>query len=167
LKSSARSDRSHRLHLLASLAVLTLAAGCGSVPLDPAAPNQFDLNGLWVLDADRSDTARPRGSRFLTQDFPLLVTREMRIEQDSRSMGIEYEGGSYRDVTWGDRRWGIWEVRAGWKDGGLYIFSEAPDISAVEIWRLSEDGDELTIDITVRGEADGRYQRVFTRSLEI
>lgn len=152
--------------LLAAV-VLVLATGCGGVPLDAAAPDPFDLNGRWVLVPDRSDTTRARSTGFLTQDFPLLVTREMRIEQDARSMGIEYEGSTYRDVTWGERRRGVWEVRAGWKEGSLYIFSEAPDISAVEVWQLSEGGDELTIRIDVRGAEEGRYQRVFRRSLEI
>lgn len=149
-------------------AFLLLAAGCGSVPLDAAAPAQFDLNGRWVLDSKLSDSSRPRGRGFIEQDFPLLVSREMRIEQDPGSMGIDYEGGSYRDVTWGERRRGVWEVRAGWRDGTLYIYSKAPDISAMETWQLSADGEQLSIQISVRGGAEGgEYRRVFRRSLEI
>ncbi|HEY5644477.1 MAG TPA: hypothetical protein VIS76_00920 [Pseudomonadales bacterium] len=155
-----------RLWLLPAL-VFALLPGCGSVPLDSSPPQRFDLNGRWVLDPARSDTEQPRGRGFLSQDFPLLAAREIRIEQDSRSMGIEYAGGSYRDVTWGERRRGVWEVRAGWREGNLYIFSEAADVSALEIWQLSADGAELTIELRVKGADAGRYQRVFRRSLEI
>ncbi|MGE0624745.1 MAG: hypothetical protein AB7I04_03870 [Pseudomonadales bacterium] len=163
-----RSRGYHRLLVTLPAAVLlALATGCGSVPLDGAAPEQFDLNGRWVLDANRSSGTQPRGRGFIEQDFPLLVSREMHIEQDARSMGIEYDRGSYRDVTWGERRRGVWEVRAGWREGSLYIYSEAPDISAMEVWQLSADGDELSIQISVRGGVEGQYQRVFRRSLEI
>jgi len=150
--------------------VLVLAAGCGSKPLDAAAPKPFDLNGRWVLDAGGSDSAegrRPHRRGFIEQDFPLLTSREMRIEQDAGSMGIEYDGGGYRDVTWGERRRGIWEVRAGWREGSLYIYSKAPDISATEIWQLSADGEQLSIQISVRGDEEGQYHRQFRRSPEI
>ena len=161
-----RSIRSAGRSLVAVLA-LQLVAGCHSVPLDAAAPVRFDLNGHWVLDPDRSDGPRPRAGGFLTQDFPVLVAKEMRIEQDDTSMGIEFDRGSYRDISWGERRRGVWEIRAGWHEGALYIYSEAPDTSAEEIWRLSDDGDEVTIEVSIRGMAAGRYQRIFQRSLEI
>ncbi len=103
-------------------------------------------------------------SGFIAQDFPLLVAREMRIEQDARSMGIEYARGSYRDVSWGERRRGIWEVRAGWHEGALHIYSEASDISAAEIWQLSADGQRLDISISVKGNRNQEFQRAFTRS---
>jgi hypothetical protein len=79
-------------------------------------------------------------------------------------MGIEYARGSYRDVSWGERRRGVWEVRAGWHEGALHIYSDAPDISAAEIWRLSEDGQRLDISISVRGPRDRDFQRVFRRA---
>ena len=103
----------------------------------------------------------------MAQDFPLLVAREMRIEQDARSMGIEYTSGSYRDVTWGERRRGVWEVRAGWNEGALHIYSKASDVSASEIWQLSSDGQRLDIRISVRGNRDQEFHRVFRRSSNI
>jgi hypothetical protein len=100
----------------------------------------------------------------VAQDFPLLVAREMRIEQDDRSMGIDYANGGYRDVTWGERRRGVWEVRAGWNEGVLHIYSEASDVSASEIWQLSADGQRLDISISVRGNRDQEFRRVFRRA---
>lgn len=141
-----------------------IACGCGSIPLDAAPPAGFDLNGHWVLDSKQKDVPPRRDGQFLGQDFPLLVSEEMTIEQDARSMGIEYEGGGYRDVTWGERRRGVWEVRAGWHEGDLHIYSKAPDTSAVEVWHLSNDGEQLDIDIRVKGPRDQSFRRVFRRS---
>jgi hypothetical protein len=154
--------------VLAALLGTLLVAGCGQIPLEESAPARFDLSGHWVqADDQRQSTRRsPQGmaSGFMAQDFPLLVAREMRIEQDERSMGIEYARGSYRDVTWGERRRGVWQVRAGWNEGALHIYSEAPDISAAEVWRLSSDGQRLDISIAVKGNRDQEFQRVFRRS---
>jgi len=157
--------------LLFTITAVSLIAGCSGVPLDAQAPVGFDLSGEWVLDSDDSDTPARGGSDFrsgfMTQDFPLLVTRRMRIEQDARSMGIEYERGSYRDVTWGERRRGVWEVRAGWHEGALHIYSEAPDTAAAEIWQLSEGGQRLEINVEVKGAQVRQFQRSFVRSARI
>ncbi len=151
-----------------ALMLVLATGGCGGVPLEEAAPGGFDLSGHWVLIQEESGGSPVRGasirSGFLAQDFPLLVTGEMRIEQDARSMGIEYGRGSYRDVTWGERQRGVWDVRAGWHDGVLHIYSKAPDTSASEIWKLSDDGRRLEISIDVRGAQDHKFRRVFRRS---
>ncbi len=174
--------------LLLTVAGFLVLSGCGQVPLEESAPEQFDLSGYWV-QADNPRGAEggnrsghdsggaQRGSRpsgggtggrmtsgFMAQDFPLLVAREMRIEQDARSMGIEYATGNYRDVSWGERRRGVWEVRAGWNEGALHIYSEASDISAAEIWQLSADGQQLDISISVKGQRNQEFHRVFRRS---
>ena len=170
--------------LLLVLASVAIVAGCGQIPLEDSAPERFDLSGRWVQadnpaqsggnnSQDSGDPQRPpRGGRdtnsmasgFMAQDFPLLVAGQMRIEQDARSMGIEYARGSYRDVTWGERRRGVWQVRAGWHEGALHIYSEASDISAAEIWQLSADGQRLDISISVRGNRDQKFHRVFRRA---
>lgn len=162
-KSAARLRRA-LVVLLGALVV----AGCGQVPLEDSAPEQFDLSGHWVQADEQRESAgrsaRGMESGFMAQDFPLLVAREMRIEQDARSMGIEYARGSYRDITWGERRRGVWEVRAGWNEGALHIYSTASDISAAEIWQLSADGQRLDISISVRGHRDRKFHRVFRRA---
>jgi hypothetical protein len=104
----------------------------------------------------------------MTQDYPLLVAVKLSIEQDVRSMGIEFESGSYRDVTWGERKRGIWLVRAGWHEGDLHIYSKASDTSAVEVYRLTDDGQRLLINIEVEaGRGIQRFNRVFVRESEL
>lgn len=159
--------RLSRVALLVTLLPALLLSGCGSIPLDDAAPADFNLSGHWELLQSESGGSSARGagirSSFMGQDFPLLVATEMRIEQDARSMGIEYARGSYRDVSWGERSRGVWDVRAGWHDGDLHIYSEAPDISAGEVWQLSDGGQRLEINIDVRGSRDQKFRRVFRR----
>lgn len=159
---------SEHLRRLLSVAMVLLLGACGGIPLDASAPAGFDLAGHWVLDREASvagvATSGGMRSGFMAQDYPLLMASEMRIEQDARSMGIEYARGNYRDVTWGERRRGVWQVRAGWHEGDLHIFSEASDTSAEEVWQLSENGERLDINIDVRGERKIEFRRVFRRS---
>ena len=83
-------------------------------------------------------------------------------------MSINFEGGSYRDVTWGERERGIWMVRAGWVEGELHIYSDASDTSAVEVYRLVDDGQRLLINIEVEaGSGSQTFNRVFVRESEL
>ena len=158
---------------MAAFALLMAVAGCGSVPLDTEAPTRFDLNGHWVLHPGLSDPP-PDGRRlqaesdrgflegrrlggggggmlaFVVEDFPVLKSKSMVIEQDQRSMGIRYENGAYRDVSWGERKRGLWRVSAGWLEGSLVIASKAADATARETLRLSEDGRRMTVAVEVK-----------------
>jgi len=155
--------------LLLIAAALTLA-GCGSVPLETRAPAGFDLSGRWQLVDALSDPApagRPLRRRgfslaFAAADFPVLQARRLSIEQNRDSMGVNYDGDDYRDVSWGERQRGLWQVNAGWLDGALMILSEAPDAEAREVLRL--DGDRLVVNVEVSsgGETLTRT-RVFER----
>jgi hypothetical protein len=103
---------------------------------------------------------------FITRDFPVLQAREMRIEQNRDSMGIRYDTGDYRDVSWGTRRRGLWEVRAGWHEGSLYILSDAVDAEATEIMTLSDAGHRMDVRVQVQsGGDDVEVVRVFRRDL--
>ena len=94
----------------------------------------------------------------------MLVARQMRIEQNADSMGIDFEEGNYRDVTWGKRDRGLWQVNAGWEEGLLYIYSKASDGSAVEVYRLEEAGTRLVINIEIQTDRERmRLIRVFDR----
>ncbi len=146
--------------------------GCSSVTLEPRPPAGFDLTGRWVLLEDASETApsrrrlRAQGGMlsFVTQDFPVLRASEMRIEQSRDSMGIRYDDSDYRDVSWGTRRRGLWEVRAGWHEGSLEILSDARDADARETMTLSADGRRLTVRIYVTSSGDDvDVTRVFER----
>lgn len=167
---------------------LLALSGCGSVPLDPEAPTGFDLNGHWVInralsdpppnerrlqaEADRAlvDMGRMGQRRrmgmlaFVTADFPVLASKSMIIEQDPQSMGIRYANGAYRDVSWGQRQRGLWEVNAGWTEEGLVIASRADDASATETLRLRKDGRQLAITIEIKSAGDALSAvRVFDR----
>ncbi|MEZ5557125.1 MAG: hypothetical protein R3E86_01055 [Pseudomonadales bacterium] len=153
---------SYRLTLTTLMAALWLA-GCGSVSLEHAAPHSFNLSGDWVLVPDLSDAPpkpreiRSRGGSLLTfvvQDFPVLDARRLHIEQNRDSMGISYDGGDYRDVSWGTRQRGLWEVRAGWNEGRLMILSDAPDGRGQEILTLSQDGQQLEVFVEVHAGGD-------------
>ena len=152
-----------------------LSAGCATdVVLDSAAPAGFRLDGSWVLDPIASDLApevrklRTHGINvaIVVQDFSVLWSRRMEIEQNVDSMGIAYDGGSYRDVSWGIRQRGFWEVNAGWDEGELRILSKARDAKAEETMILAEAGKRLVVRVNIK--ADG-YQlnliRVFKREL--
>ncbi len=167
---------------------LAALGGCGSTPLDPEAPTEFDLNGHWVInralsdpppdegrlraEADRAlvEMGRPGQRRrtgmlaFVAADFPVLASKSMIIEQDPQSMGIRYASGAYRDVSWGQRRRGLWEVNAGWTEAGLVIASRADDASATETLRLREDGRQLAINVEIKSGGDALSAvRVFDR----
>ena len=168
-----------------TLAVVLLAA-CSGVPLDVEPPRRFDIGGQWALNTQRSDP--PPNTRqilaradrdfvqgrvgvsqggalaFVTQDFPVLEAKSMVVEQDSDSMGIRYDNGVYRDVSWGERKRGLWKVSAGWVEGRLVIVSKTSDATGRETLRLSADGQ--TLEVWVEANSDGEKLeavRVFER----
>jgi hypothetical protein len=154
------------------LLLCCLAGGCANVVLEEDAPEGFDLGGTWVLEpvaSDRSPEVRELRKRgmsiaMVAQDFPVLNCRLMEIEQNADSMGIRYDGGSYRDVSWGVRERGLWEVNAGWDAGELRILSKARDAKAEEVMILAEAGRRLVVRVEI--EADGNnlvVTRVFKR----
>lgn len=149
--------------------VLMLLAGCGSTPLETEAPPAFDLNGDWLLVPELSDpppmirALRARGvdMAFATQDFPVLTATRLTVEQNRDSMGVRYDGSDYRDVSWGTRQRGLWEVDAGWQDGVLVILSEAHDAKASERFSLKDGGGTLVVEVMVES---GREKLISTRT---
>ncbi len=110
--------------------------------------------------------ARIKGAvfAFVKQDFPVLEAHHMVIEQNRDSMGINYEPGTYRDVTWGERERGLWRIFAGWDEqGALAIHSRSSDIRAVERFSLRDDG-RLQVQVDIDGDdRDFSLVRVFER----
>jgi len=158
---------------LGSVLMVVVAAGCANIELDARPPPGFDLSGRWVLVDTASESApsrrrlRVQGGMlsFVTQDFPVLRATEMTIEQHRDSMGISYDVGDYRDISWGTRQRGLWEVRAGWFEGDLLIISDARDADARETLSLSPDGERLTIDVRISsGGDDIDITRVYRRA---
>jgi len=168
------------------LAAMLTVLGCSGVPLNESPPPRYDLGGQWVLNAVLSDAppntrqimsradrdfiegriGPPTGGAlaFVTQDFPVLEAKSMVIEQNADSMGIRYDTGVYRDVSWGERKRGLWKVSAGWFEGNLVIRSNAADTKGRETYRLSRDG--RTLAVLVETNSDGEKliaERVFER----
>jgi hypothetical protein len=141
----------------------------------------FDISGSWLLDPVRSD-GTPDARRvvdemdrrslqhrtigdtrqelvdstvfaFIAQDFPVLRAERLEIEQQPDSVGIRYEPGGYRDVSWGERTRGLWTITAGWNDAGEFVIhSDSEDIRAVERYVQL---DARTLQIMLRVRADG------------
>ncbi|MDA1075120.1 MAG: hypothetical protein O3A63_10225 [Proteobacteria bacterium] len=159
------------------LLTLSLAA-CSSIDLEETIPLVFDLNGEWQINHELSDLPpdqrkmmeqaqrrdmehRPNSSNrairnagsamsFVNHDFPVLVANEMKIEQNADSMGIRYDKGAYRDVSWGYRERGLWEVTAGWSvEGNLVIYSETDDAEVTETYSLQDGRKRLVVVIQV------------------
>ena len=172
--------------ILTGFLVALAAAACSGVPLDEQPPVRYDIGGQWALNTELSDPPpntrqimaradrdfaegrlrRPSGGAlaFVTQDFPVLEAKSMVIEQDSDSMGIRYENGVYRDVSWGERKRGLWEISAGWFEGDLVILSKTSDATGRETFRLSRSGQ--TLEVVVEANSDGEKltaTRVFER----
>ena len=167
-----------------------ILGGCSGIDLSPINPSGIDFSGEWVIDFGDSDEVpdlrnhRPQQSRrsvnpsvrreamrigdgsgfaFIAQDFQVLRADKLQIEQGRGSMGIRYSPGVYRDVTWGERQRGLWEVNAGWEEDNLVIVSEANDLKVVERF-LQADSGQLVVQVSI--EADGEemaFNRTFNR----
>jgi len=147
-------------------------AGCGATPPSPQMPVGFDIAGDWELVPEQSDSLpstaalRARGGmlNLAVQDFPVLRARGMKIEQDHDSMGLSFDGGEYRDVSWGSRRRGLWEVQAGWLDDQLIILSKARDADARETFQLGAGGQRLSVRVEIRSGGESlALTRTFVR----
>ena len=89
----------------------------------------------------------------------------MVIEQTGSTMGIDYKGFPYRDVSWGKRTRGTFEVTAGWIEGELHIRSKRGRMVLTEIYRLSADKQQLLLAVQFRGGSNNgnTFNRVFVR----
>ncbi len=113
----------------------------------------------------RNGGVSPLGSgiSFVTHDFQVLDAEALVIEQSADSMGVRYTPGVYRDVSWGERQRGLWEVYAGWEGDDIVILSEAPDLRVTERFAL-RDRDRLLITVEVRADGEEfEVNRHFTR----
>ena len=164
-----------------------LLGGCSSIELDEQNPGDHGLDGEWVLATELSDAtpnlqhglgakrrrsansqremqvdeilgAAGSGLAFIVHDFQVLSAERMTVELNHDSMGVRYQPGIYRDVSWGERRRGLWQVYAGWEDRDLVIISEAKDLYVVE--RTTLERGNLVVRVTVKAD---RGERLFTR----
>lgn len=153
---------------LALACISLIATGCSS--LSTEVPKAFDLSGSWVItgvdsdaQAERSDRARLHGRGtdvgFDPAALPMIDARAMIIEQDATSMGIAYQNGVYRDVSWGERELRHTEVAAGWDGPDLVIETEGRSYDMVERYQLGPDGN-LRVEIHLDPARGERINRV-------
>ncbi|NKB99670.1 MAG: hypothetical protein GKR90_14405 [Pseudomonadales bacterium] len=169
-----------------------LVAACSGIELVEDNPIGVDLTGSWVLDYADSDATpdfkqglggRKRARRtndqvikqrndvlgalgsgfaFVVHDFQILSADSITVEQNHDSMGIAHEPGVYRDVSWGERQRGLWEVYAGWEEQDLVILSKAPDMSVLERYIVKRD--RMTVELTIEADDEERtVRRIFNR----
>ena len=168
-------------------AVLVALAACSEIQLDERAPGGYEISGVWLLDEARSDavpdlsklparnkqrlSSRQRaidialGSplTFIAHDFQILGANRLDIEQNRDSMGVRYHPGVYRDVSWGQRQRGLWEVDAGWFEGDLVVRSSADGLLVMETF-VAEASDRLLVEIYI--EADDIEPVTYARRFE-
>ena len=175
---------------LALACLITAMIGCTGIDLDMVNPVGVNLSGQWLVDFGDSDVVpdlrnrpprkpsrRVQGSvnrealrvadgsalAFIAHDFQVLRADMLTIEQNVDSMGLDYQPGVYRDVSWGERQRGLWEVLAGWEEQQLVIISKARDMRVEE--RLQLVSPDL-LKVWVYIDADGEqleFLRVFNR----
>ena len=95
----------------------------------------------------------------------VLTAIKMSIEQDSESMGVDYDGNNYRDVSWGERQRGNLKINAGWEEDNLMIRTEGSRFPVEETYILSDGGSRLTVFVELDGGSnDMVFKRVFKRA---
>ena len=162
--------------------------GCSSVKtssLGGVVPSGVDLTGIWVLDESRSDVppdtseaskreraASIRGKSsnsaasiyFASQDFPVISSERLKIEQDSDSIGILYGPGKHRDLIWGLQEKAAWEIDAGWENAKLIVKSSLSHTRGEEAYSLKPNNDTLVVDVRIRAGNDYEsFTRTFVR----
>lgn len=167
-----------------TLAWLTSLAACSSTPtLSGVNPPGLDLSGSWVIDFSESGTVADLGApriagtspgrgmnrrqalriakgsdlEFISVDFQVLKADKLDIELSKDSMGIRYSPGVYRDISWGERQRGLWEVNAGWEERDLVIISKAGSLRVVETLRRPSPN-RLTVQVNI--EIDGGEKQI-------
>lgn len=174
--------------LAIGLCIVGIAA-CSEIKLAEQPPQPVDLSGEWMLDfaasenpdllnaganikqPDRSPRSRRDARRlwggsdlaFIAHDFQVLNADKMFIEQGSDSLGIQYDPGVYRDVSWGERDRGLWDVYAGWEETDMVIVSDATDMRVTERFDLVAPN-TLKITILINTDSEDReIARIFDR----
>ena len=175
---------------LGSLVVLStlLLGACSGLQLESSPIRSVPLSGAWVIDTEASDDVntamklhakwgddrlsaraeiqrirRGSGLAFVFYDFQVLEAQRITIELSQDSMGVKHEPGVYRDVSWGKRERGIWEVQAGWEEDVLVVASKTNDIDVVERYRLLAPN-RLQVTLDIRADGNKRQiQRYFRR----
>jgi len=92
-----------------------------------------------------------------------MIAKEMTIEQNTDSVGIQYLDGLYRDVDWGKNQYRGKTVVAGWQGEKLLIKTTGQKMSFSEIYQLGESKDVLYVTHEIGGQS---FVRVYERKGE-
>ena len=112
---------------------------------------------------DLSDIGRGSDLDFVSHDFQVLRADKMTIEQNRDSMGIRYTPGVYRDISWGERQRGLWEVYAGWDEQDLVVVSKTRNLRVEERF-LDVSPTKLIVNVNIKTKEDRfTFRRVFNR----
>lgn len=181
-----------KCHWLVAAAMVCCMTGCSGLQLDLAPSRTVALSGAWVVDAAASDNVgsalRPDAKRgdagkrlstqaeirrirlgsglaFVAQDIQVLQAQRMEIELAEDSMGVQHFPGVYRDVSWGIKERGIWQVHAGWQEDVLVIASQTKGIDVLERYQLL-DPNRLVISVDIRADGNQRLVNLAFRRLQ-
>jgi len=100
---------------------------------------------------------------FVSHDFHIIDAVSLTIELDPVSAGLSYQPGTYRDVSFGERRRGLWNIYAGWDGDELVILSRANDLQVMERMSLVNPN-RLRVIVEIQAEKENRdFVKVFDR----
>lgn len=167
----------------------TFTIGCSNLDLASKPTTAVPLSGVWLVDNSASDDAtsamrpdarfggkrrlstrseierirRGSGLAIVADGFQVLEASRLEIEVDGDSMGVQHLPGIYRDVSWGFKDRGIWQVQAGWEDDVLVIASQTRGIKVVERYQLLGNN-RLVVTLDIQADGNERFiLRAFKR----
>ena len=178
----------HSLKAILLPSFLLGLVSCSALDLDERKPEKVDFSGHWELnlplservienprsrnDVFDSDQIKTEGMAradlldpfvFVSHDFHVINAQSLTIELDPISAGLDYQPGTYRDVTFGERRRGLWDIYAGWDGDDLVILSRANKLKVMERISLISPN-RLRIIIGIEAEKKNRdFVKVFDR----
>ena len=178
----------HGLKAILLSSFLLCFVGCSAFDLDQRKPEKVDFSGHWVLnlplsegviesprsrnDVFDSDQIKTEGMAsadlldpfvFVSHDFHIINAESLTIELDAVSAGLDYQPGTYRDVTFGERRRGLWDIQAGWDGDDLVILSRTDKLQVKERMSLVSPN-RLHIIVGIEAEKKNRdFVKVFDR----
>jgi len=173
---------------LVRLSIMLSLTSCSALDLDQRKPEEIDFSGHWVLNLLLSEGATenptsPKSVRatdqirtegmaradlldpfvFVSHDFHIIDALSLTIELDPVSAGLSYQPGTYRDVSFGERRRGLWNIYAGWDGDDLVILSRANNLQVMERMSLVNPK-RLRVIVGIQAEKENRdLVKVFDR----
>ena len=127
------------MKVLLRLSITLCLTSCSALDLDQRKPEEIDFSGHWVLNlllsegatenstsskiVRAADQIRTEGMAsadlldpfaFVSHDFHIVDALSLTVELDPVSAGLSYQPGTYRDVSFGERRRGLWDIYSGW-----------------------------------------------------